>query len=540
MRVKDGEVLAKPGEVPCDVCIGPKRRAHKTCLVCLTSYCQADLEPHQRVASLKKHKLIDPVSNLKGRVCQKHDKMLELFCCTDQVCICFMCLKDDHVTHVTIPSERAFREGKAWLESLTSEMKAMEKTKSSHVKEAKRSARQNKDESEREVADIAVVLGALVASLLKNQDELIKLIQEKHKAVETQAETHIALLEEEVDELRRGIAELEEFLQTEDHLHFLHSCSSLHYVAFNKDVFKPLSHGVPPFTDSLSKMSQQIYLGMVKKYSAQIEKILSKEVGMLVYELNSSDGCDATEQAATAEPLMRDNFIEGEGISREYDFEEEWRPPRDKLMMIQLCNSMTLTFDPHVAHPILKVYEGGKKLTLNIRLRPYSPLFERPFLNQPYVLATEGFSSGRFYYEVCVSKSKVWTLGVVKESVNKHMGFPPTPKDGAWTLSARYTGWDVQYFACDSEILLLHVRQTPKTVGVFVDYEKGEVSFYDVDTRTLMYSFTGCTFTEKPSTLKALLYYLLGFPLSNRCKLYPIFGIFPIGNNFANQISITT
>uniref|UniRef100_A0A3Q2V1X8 RING-type domain-containing protein n=1 Tax=Haplochromis burtoni TaxID=8153 RepID=A0A3Q2V1X8_HAPBU len=188
---------------------------------------QPHLEPHQRVASLKKHKLIDPISNLKGRVCQKHDKMLELFCCTDQVCICFMCLKDDHVTHVTIPSERAFREGKARLESLTSEMKAMEKTKSSHVKEAKRSARQNKDESEREVADIAVVLGALVASLLKNQDELIKLIQEKHKAVETQAETHIALLEEEVDELRRGIAELEEFLQTEDHLHFLHNEDNL-------------------------------------------------------------------------------------------------------------------------------------------------------------------------------------------------------------------------------------------------------------------------------------------------------------------------
>uniref|UniRef100_A0A3Q4M995 RING-type domain-containing protein n=1 Tax=Neolamprologus brichardi TaxID=32507 RepID=A0A3Q4M995_NEOBR len=159
----DSKVLAKPGEVPCDVCIGPKR----------------------------KHKLIDPVSNLKGRVCQKHDKMLELFCCTDQVCICFMCLKDDHVTHVTIPSERAFREGKARLESLTSGMKEMEKTKSSHVKEAKRSVQQNKDESERELADIAVVLGALVASLLKNQDELIKLIQEKHKAVETQAETHI-------------------------------------------------------------------------------------------------------------------------------------------------------------------------------------------------------------------------------------------------------------------------------------------------------------------------------------------------------------
>lgn len=95
----DDDILCKPGEVPCDVCLGPKLKAQKTCLVCLASYCQPHLKPHQRVTNLKKHQLTDPVSNLEERVCKKHDKMFELFCHVDQMCICFMCLKDDHATH---------------------------------------------------------------------------------------------------------------------------------------------------------------------------------------------------------------------------------------------------------------------------------------------------------------------------------------------------------------------------------------------------------------------------------------------------------
>ncbi|XP_030576600.1 E3 ubiquitin-protein ligase TRIM39-like isoform X2 [Archocentrus centrarchus] len=538
MRVKGGEEdLAKPGEVPCDVCDGPKRKAHKTCLVCLTSYCQTDLEPHQRVASLKKHKLIDPVSNLKDRVCQKHDKLLELFCCTDQVCICFMCLKDDHVTHETAPLERAFREKKAWLENVTSEMKEMENTKSGHVKEAKHSAQQNKEESERELADIVEVLGALVSSLLKRQDELIKLIQKKHKEVEKQAESHIAQLEEEVVELRRKRSKLTQYLQTEDHLHFLQSCPSLQHHALNEDLFDPLSLSAPPFIHCLSKMSLQIYVGMVKKYVALMERTLGNEMGVLIHELKLSDDCDAAEQADAAE-LLRDDFIQEDWFLRDDLYEEEWKPPQDKLMMIQQYDWMDVSFNGYIAHPKLMVCEGGKKLMLRTHERPFSPLFERVFLNQPYVLATEGFSSGRFYYEVCVSGSKAWMLGVVKESVSMLMGFPPKDEEGAWTLSAKYTESEEQYFTCN-DFPLLHVRQRPQRVGVFVDYENEEVAFYDVDARTLMYSFRECTFNENPSVLKALLYSVAGFSLSNRPKLYPIFGIFPVGCDYDNTLVIT-
>ncbi|KAK9516161.1 hypothetical protein VZT92_024112 [Zoarces viviparus] len=50
---------------------------------------------------------------------------------------------------------------------------------------------------------------------------------------------------------------------------------------------------------------------------------------------------------------------------------------------------------------------------------------------------------------------------------------------------------------CLVSYFLLSLKSQPQKVGVFVDYEEGLVSFYDVDAAALIYSFTGCSFTEK-------------------------------------------
>ncbi|KAL0189507.1 hypothetical protein M9458_016606, partial [Cirrhinus mrigala] len=72
-------------KVLCDICDDKKMKALKSCLVCQTSYCEKHLEPHLRVLSFKKHKLIDPVENIKDYICQKHERPLELFCRDDQM-----------------------------------------------------------------------------------------------------------------------------------------------------------------------------------------------------------------------------------------------------------------------------------------------------------------------------------------------------------------------------------------------------------------------------------------------------------------------
>ncbi|XP_068587455.1 E3 ubiquitin/ISG15 ligase TRIM25-like [Cebidichthys violaceus] len=227
-RVRDEDnIIVKPGEVSCDICLVPKLKAQKTCLGCLASYCQLHLEPHQRVATLKKHQLINTVSNLEDRVCKKHDKMLELLCRKDQMRVCFMCLKDDHATHKAVPLEQAFRERKVQLDCVTSGMKMKENTKSMSIKEIKYSADQSKKESEKQIADIAEVFTALVVSRERRQAELIEVIQKKQKAAQQQAEDHVTQLEQEVAELRRRSFEMEQFLQTEDHLRLLQRWPSL-------------------------------------------------------------------------------------------------------------------------------------------------------------------------------------------------------------------------------------------------------------------------------------------------------------------------
>ena len=54
-----------------------------------------------------------------------------------------------------------------------------------------------------------------------------------------------------------------------------------------------------------------------------------------------------------------------------------------------------------------------------------------------------------------------------------------------------------EYEALTRPAVLLPVREEVQKVGVFVDYEEGLVSFYDVEARVHLYSFTGCSFTEK-------------------------------------------
>ncbi|KAK2860061.1 hypothetical protein Q7C36_004227 [Tachysurus vachellii] len=110
------------------------------------------------------------------------------------------------------------------------------------------------------------------------------------------------------------------------------------------------------------------------------------------------------------------------------------------------------------------------------------------------VLGKEGFSSGRFYYEVQVREKTKWDLGVAQESVIRKGKIITSSKNGYWTVWLRNR---IKYEACDSPPVPLSLKQAPQKVGVFVDYKAGLVSFYDVDAKSLIYSFTGQTFTEK-------------------------------------------
>lgn len=93
------QARAGAGDIGCDFCTGKQVRAVKSCLECRASYCETHLQPHYDFPALARHKLVNPTFM---PTCQKHDKLLEVFCRTDQMCICALCLMDDHKGHDSI------------------------------------------------------------------------------------------------------------------------------------------------------------------------------------------------------------------------------------------------------------------------------------------------------------------------------------------------------------------------------------------------------------------------------------------------------
>uniref|UniRef100_A0A8C1KLU6 B30.2/SPRY domain-containing protein n=1 Tax=Cyprinus carpio TaxID=7962 RepID=A0A8C1KLU6_CYPCA len=127
-------------------------------------------------------------------------------------------------------------------------------------------------------------------------------------------------------------------------------------------------------------------------------------------------------------------------------------------------------------------------------IRPKLPDKPERFDPCPCVLGKEGFSSGRFYFEVQVKGKTDWDLGVARESINRKGTITLRPRDGYWTVWLRNRD---EYKTCDDPPVSLSLRVKPQRVGVFVDYEEGLVSFYDVESSSHIYSFTARSFTEK-------------------------------------------
>lgn len=79
-------------------------KAVKSCLLCLASYCETHLQSHYEYPALMKHKLVKATGQMREKICAQHDKLLEVFCRTDQTSVCVLCMMDEHKRHDTVPA----------------------------------------------------------------------------------------------------------------------------------------------------------------------------------------------------------------------------------------------------------------------------------------------------------------------------------------------------------------------------------------------------------------------------------------------------
>lgn len=106
---RSGSQAEAQPEVRCGSCTARKSKAVKSCLVCLESYCIVHLKVHEERFHGKAHRLTQPSDQLKEKLCPQHEKLLRLYCHSDQHCVCSQCVRESHKGHETVPvgDERA-------------------------------------------------------------------------------------------------------------------------------------------------------------------------------------------------------------------------------------------------------------------------------------------------------------------------------------------------------------------------------------------------------------------------------------------------
>ncbi|XP_056603607.1 E3 ubiquitin-protein ligase TRIM39-like isoform X2 [Triplophysa dalaica] len=424
------KISLRRSEVLCDICDERKLKALKSCLVCQASYCETHLELHQKM-SLKKHKLMDPVENIKDYICQKHERPLELFCTDDQTCVCVFCTDGDHKTHNTVPLEEMSKEKKTQLKKTQTNVQQMILERIKKIQDIKHSAELRKRNTDEQKAASVEVFSALIRSIERCQTELLEMMDEQQKAAEKQDEDLMKDLEQEITELKCRDSELEHLLHTDHHLHLIQIDPSLYR---------------PPHTKNWSEISM--------KTDVSVETLM---------------------RALTQLQETLDNKLTQTVLRRMQQY------------------AVDVTLDPDTAHPDLILSEDRKQVR-DGDIEQSLPDNPERFDYCVSVLGKEGFSSGRFYFEVQVKGKTEWDLGVVRESIIRKGQITASPQNGQWTVVLRDEN---DYRACASPCVSLSLRVSPQKVGVFVDYEEGLVCFYDVENRSHIYSFTGQTFTEK-------------------------------------------
>ncbi|XP_072481643.1 E3 ubiquitin-protein ligase TRIM69 isoform X3 [Notamacropus eugenii] len=158
-----------------------------------------------------------------------------------------------------------------------------------------------------------------------------------------------------------------------------------------------------------------------------------------------------------------------------------------------LCPGLCLiTLDPKTAHPNLVISEDRTSVWHG-DIKQMIPDNPQRFDSSVAVLGSEGFTKGKWYWEVEVIRKTKWTVGVVRESINRKGCCPLTPMDGFWLLRLRN---HVELKALDVPSFSLVLKCSLSKVGIYLDYEGGQVSFYNAEEMSHIYTFSS-TFTEK-------------------------------------------
>ncbi|XP_071002924.1 E3 ubiquitin-protein ligase TRIM21-like [Oncorhynchus clarkii lewisi] len=445
-------------------------------------------------------------SSTDAPLCPEHQRGLEFFCRTDQTCGCAVCMEGEHHGHQVIPAKREWLIKKSQLEITEAELRDMITQREKKVEDIRTSLENIQVCAEHETAGSMHMFSALVRSVERSQAELLEVIEMSQRAAQHRGQTLIRDLEQEISELRKRSATLTQLAQSDDYVLFFKTFSTPPQTRDWSDavVTSDLTSGAVLLTVNQMVERFREELKRLPEICLRPQPQTDQSVGRYIPRLRPQPQPDQSVGRCSPSLLSQPNHAVGRNspnlpsqpdqslgrsspnwLSQPQPDQSVGRNPKPKVRRVQEY-AVDITLDPLTAHPRLLISDDGKQVRCWDRYQPVADGPER-FDRVVCVLGRQAFSSGRHYWEVEVGGKTDWDLGVASHSINRKGKIIVSPAHGYWFLSLR----DKNDYAFRTEpSTALGLNHKPNRIGIYVDCDKGQVSFYNVDAKILIYTFT--------------------------------------------------
>ncbi|XP_053086122.1 interaptin isoform X18 [Pangasianodon hypophthalmus] len=407
--------------------------------------------------------------------------------------------KDSDVPTLT----KEIRDLEEELKNLTKQTKDLGNTSASQLRELEEQLNETRQKLEKgnkalQEKDAEFAKNELEEQLNKKEEELSDLNNNN-----AELEEQLKKKEEELSHLINNTAELEEQLKKkeEELSHLNNKTTALEEQLKKKE--EELSHLNNNTTDVIddNKRLRDDVMRLnerVKELEKLEEQLNKKEEELSDLNNNNADVIDENERLRDLVTTLHERVKELEMMENKQRFPDEdlfvkkneqpvtEEPSKD-------ISVASLEFDLQTAHRRLLISTDGK----TARGAEYASAVRDSPKRYDTVIAAltkTGFTSGRHYWEVLVKDRSCFVVGVAAESAPRKGEIRYKPSNGYWTILRKK---DRRHQAQTERPFTLRFTDKLSIIGILVDFTKGEVTFYNVQTRASLYKFRGNNFTEK-------------------------------------------
>ncbi|KAM9334218.1 E3 ubiquitin/ISG15 ligase TRIM25 isoform 2-T2 [Symphorus nematophorus] len=265
--------------VPCDMCKGEQRAAIKSCLVCMSSFCETHLKPHQTKKALKQHELIAPTSNLAEKICTQHKYLQEFYCRQCKMFVCWLCTSNHHKGHECVSTKAERLEKQKTLSQMQAENQQRLKDREQELKDLKKVMETMKRSADRVHGDSEQVLSELQRSVERLQELLEEVLDQAGLEKMGQAQEVADSLEAEIKELKKRDTEMKDLARCEDHIYYLQTCETM---------CSPLESGDLPPVLVNPEASFEPVRDAILDLREKVEDLCNQELGKITKQVNDT------------------------------------------------------------------------------------------------------------------------------------------------------------------------------------------------------------------------------------------------------------